>query len=1005
MKFEEGELQQRINAIDEIVKNTALLSNITTQAELDRVLPELMASLGDFAQADRAYLFGLVPGSDHVLQMTHEWCAKNVQPTFAEMQNIAFDDIPNWYRHLSNGEAIHTPDWDAEKDNAPEEYALFCGQGIHSLIVIPMLARKKLKGYIGFDNPSKAKYAISLRILQTVAGHLSSLRESLRMVAQLEQNKKALESSIEELNQDTQILNALSIDYLVVSLCDFETATLIHLKQAPKSHLESINQVLGEDNHSFAERVKYYYDHFVIKETAPDFLQKVEITYLRNYLAEHERFAYSFQTIPNPAGHQFFEVQAVSLPGGSKFVLGFRYMDDIEAERQKHREVETSYRQQLTENRLTLAGLSTDYTIAFLVNVDTDAYEIVFYQTTNHAKAMDGVETFSEYVDRYVNNVVLPEFKESMKKTLSIADMRRRFEAETDYYFAFETLPNAAGLSCFQGHIVKEYTKNGHYALLGFRSVDTIVKQERHYKEALQKANDALQNQLDVITRALPGGMKISYDDPDYTFKYVSEQFAAMLGYDTPEELMDACGGKITSLAHPDDLATGIADALDQYTRSDHYATTYRMRCKDGSYKYVEDRGQKVVQSDGTVEHWNLILDKNDLMEKTIALETEKRSNEAKTEFLSRMSHDMRTPLNGIMGLLDICSEHPDDRTLVDSSREKAKVAANHLLSLVNDTLELNKLGDSQYTLHEETFDAQELFTEIHELGFLTAETSHIELGMNIDGQILKYPYLIGCPLQIKRIYLNLLTNAIKYNKKGGSVHCTLKEIRLDNDTVRHDIVIQDTGIGISADFLKRIYEPFSQADHGARSTYMGTGLGMPIVKKLLDRMGGTISISSELDVGTTVTLSMPFKIAKDFAPQVNSAFKTKSIYKKRNILLAEDNELNREIVEYMLRDAGMDVTAVQDGHLAVSAFISQPEGTFDAILLDIMMPVMDGIEASKAIRNSSKNDAKTIPIFAMTANAFEEDRQKTLAAGMNEHFTKPLNSKELIAAIQRYCG
>lgn len=1005
MRFEEGELQQRINAVDEIVKNAALLSNITTQAELNQALPELMASLGNFAQADRAYLFGLVTGSDHVLQMTHEWCAENVRPTFAEMQNIAFNDIPNWYPHLSNGEAIHSPNWDAEKENVPEEYALFDGQGIHSLIVIPLLARKKLKGYIGFDNPSKAKYAISLRILQAVAGHLSSLRENLRMVSQLEENKRALESSIEELNQDTQILNALGIDYLVVSLCDFETGTLIHLKQAPKSHLELINQALGEDNHNFAERIKYYYDHFVIKETAPDFLQKVEMNYLRNYLANHDRFAYPFKTIPNPAGHQYFEVQAVSLPGSSKFVLGYRYMDDIEAERQKHREIETSYQQRLTENRLALAGLSTDYTIAFLVNVDTDAYEIVFYQTTNHAKAMDGVETFTEYVNRYVDNVVLPEFKESMRKTLSSADMKERFETENDYYFAFETLPNAAGLSCFQGHIVKEYTENGHYALLGFRSVDTVVKQERHYKEVLQKANDALQNQLDVITRALPGGMKISYDDPDYTFKYVSEQFAAMLGYDTPEELMDACGGKITGLAHPDDLATGIADALNQYSRSDHYATTYRMRCKDGSYKYIEDRGQKVVQLDGTVEHWNLILDKNDLMEKTIALETERRANEAKTEFLSRMSHDMRTPLNGIMGLLDICGEHPDDRALVDSSREKAKIAASHLLSLVNDTLELNKLGDSQYALHEETFDARKLFSEIRELALLTAETSNIKLNMNGDGQNLKCPYLIGCPLQIKRIYLNLLTNAIKYNKKGGSVYCTLKETRLDDNTVQHDIVIQDTGIGISADFLKIIYEPFSQADHGARSTYMGTGLGMPIVKRLLERMGGTINISSKLDVGTTVTLSMPFKMAKDFVPRENPANKTKRACRKLNILLAEDNDLNREIAEFMLRDAGMDVTAVQDGQLAVSAFVSQPKRTFDAILLDVMMPVMDGIEAAKEIRNSSKDDAKTIPIFAMTANAFEEDKQKTLAAGMNEHFTKPLNAKELIAAIRRYCS
>ena len=1004
MTFEHEELQQRIAAVDEIVKNTSLLSGITTQVELNEALPKLMASLGNFAQADRAYLFALVPGSDHVLQMTHEWCAENVRPTFAEMQNVSFENMPNWYPRLSRGEVILSTDWDIEKDVVPEEYALFDDQDIHSLMVIPLVSGKNLKGYIGLDNPSKARYDVALRILQTVAGHLSSLQENLRMMEQLEKKQKVLENNIAELNQEKQILDTLSTDYLTVSLCDFKENSLVHLRQASKSNLDAVNQALGAENQCFSDRIKYYFDHFVIKNSAPDFLEKVNMDYLHSYLSDHERFIYPFQALPGPSGHEYFELQAVPLHGSTKFVMGFRYMDDIEAERKKHQEIESSYQQRLTESKLALSGLSTDYTIAFLVNVDTDAYEIVFYQKTNHAQEMDKITKFSDYVERYVESVVLPDFKQNMKQTLSIADMKKRFETETDYYFSFETLPNAAGLSCFQGHIVKEYTENGHYALLGFRSVDEAIKQERYYKDALRKANDALQNQLNLMTNAIPGGVKISNDDPNYSFRYVSKQFATMLGYDTPDELMQACGGTIIGLAHPDDLETGIADALDQYSRSDHYATTYRMRCKDGTYKYIEDRGQKVISPDGNVEHWNLILDKNDLMEKTIALEAEKKASETKTEFLSRMSHDMRTPLNGIMGLLDICGQHPDDRALVDSSREKAKTAANHLLSLVNDTLELNKLGDAHYSLHEETFDAREMFAEIRTMAFMEAEARGIALYMDGDGRNPKYPYLIGSPLEIKRISLNLITNALKYNRKDGSVHCTLKEVLLDENTVRHDTIIQDTGIGMSDEFLEKIYEPFTQADHGARSTYMGTGLGMPIVKKLLDLMGGTIHISSKLGVGTTITLSLPLKIAKESALEEIIPART-STHQKLHILLAEDNELNREIAQFMLQDAGMEVTAVQDGQQAVSAFSHHPEGTFDAILMDIMMPVMDGIEAAKKIRTSDKKDAQTIPIFAMTANAFDEDRQKTLAAGMNEHLTKPLNAKTLIATLQRYCG
>ena len=286
--------------------------------------------------------------------------------------------------------------------------------------------------------------------------------------------------------------------------------------------------------------------------------------------------------------------------------------------------MENAYKQELLQNNRVLSGLSLDYTIAFVLNLDTDDYTIAFYQKTNHAKAMDTISKFTDYVDGYAKKYVLPGFQEAMRQELNCTTIKQRFKEEDEYYFSFETIPNAAGLSYFQAHIVKEYEGNEHYAFLGFRSVDEIVKKERFYQNALQAANQSLKQQLDMITFALPGGVKISNDDETYSFKYVSEQFAHMLGYDTPEELMEASGGTIVGLAHPDDLEHGIADALEQYTRADHYEITYRMKCKDGSWKYIEDRGHKFRNAEGIVEHWNLILDKHDLMEKTIALESEK---------------------------------------------------------------------------------------------------------------------------------------------------------------------------------------------------------------------------------------------------------------------------------------------------------------------------------------------------------------------------------------------
>ena len=205
------------------------------------------------------------------------------------------------------------------------------------------------------------------------------------------------------------------------------------------------------------------------------------------------------------------------------------------------------------------------------------------------------------------------------------------------------------------------------------REYAKLLEEEKKHTALIEELTKQLQSQLELFAVSIPGGIKISNDDPEYSFKYVSEQFANMLGYKTPKELIEASSGSILGLAHPDDIEFGLADALNQYTHSDHYATIYRIRCKDGTYKYIEDRGQKVVKEDGTIEHWNLMLDKNDFMHKSIELEREKKANKSKSDFLSRMSHDMRTPLNGIIGLLQIAERHFDDKDLLLESHKKCR--------------------------------------------------------------------------------------------------------------------------------------------------------------------------------------------------------------------------------------------------------------------------------------------------------------------------------------------
>lgn len=662
------------------------------------------------------------------------------------------------------------------------------------------------------------------------------------------------------------------------------------------------------------------------------------------------------------------------------------------------------YRLVKNDNRVqkTLSGLGRDYTAAYMINLDTDYFEVIINQETNNAAKQKKELTFTEYLNKYCDTYVIDKDCEAMKRELCKESLKAHFEVKDEFHFSFETIPNDIGQTCFQAHAVKEYGKDGNYAVIGFRCINDILAREWEYQKELDQAYQTVRKQLDIITEAIPGGIKISNDDATYSFRYVSKQYAAMLGY-TVEELMEASGGSIVGIAHPDDLERGIAEALRQYEKGDSYEITYRMRCKDGSYKYIEDHGHKVRTEDGRVEHWNLILDKNELIEKTIELESEKKANIAKTAFLTRMSHDIRTPLNGIIGLLEIGNKHKDDHELIDKNRKKARIAADHLLSLINDILELNKLGNEDVVLNEEVVDVQKTIHEVKTITEMKASEKGISVSMEAIN--IKHPYVVGSTLHIQQIVINIVTNAIKYNKPGGTVKCSIEEIPGNDEKADYQIIVEDTGIGMHEDFLKNIFEPFVQESHDARSVYQGTGLGMSIVKNLVERMGGSIKIQSQVGIGTKVEIFLSFPIAqlKEEISKKKDVKENKD-FKGIHVLLVEDNELNREIAKFILEDERMIVTEAENGQEALEIFSQSDENTFDLILMDIMMPVLDGIKATKAIRQLEREDAGKIPIFAMTANAFIEDQEKTKQAGMNEHISKPLDIAQLIDKIAKYC-
>ncbi len=385
------------------------------------------------------------------------------------------------------------------------------------------------------------------------------------------------------------------------------------------------------------------------------------------------------------------------------------------------------------------------------------------------------------------------------------------------------------------------------------------------------------------------------------------------------------------------------------------------------------------------------------------ALTEAKRANAAKSMFLSRMSHDIRTPLNGIIGLIELNERHSDDKELIEENYKKAKVAAHHLLSLLNDVLEISKLDDQNVSLAHEPFNILELAAEVLTISEMRAAEAGVTLEHGDCKQKLTDPYVYGSPLHVRQIFLNILDNAIKYNKPGGSVSCSAGLERVETGKVIYKCTISDTGIGMSEEFLKHIYEPFAQEHYDKQSVYQGTGLGMPIVKSLVDKMNGTIEIQSREGEGSTFIVTIPFEVAQETAVYQTGRNQAKADITGMRILLVEDNELNMEIATYLLKDAGAVVYSVWDGEQAVEAFQSHPAGTYDVILMDVMMPVMDGLTATRTIRGLEREDAATIPIIAMTANAFAEDVQMVRDAGMNAHLAKPLDAKLVIQTIAGY--
>ena len=863
-QMDKDELQRILSAVDEVMQNTALLDNIRSEEELRQVMPELLSSLGRYAQADRSYIFERKAGFNDVLHMTHYWCADGIAPTGSEMQDLPLAAVPNWFAALNRDGAVVSYDCAGDRDKWPEEYALFANLGVQSIIIIPLLSGGMVTGYIGLDNPAVGRIELSVKLLKGISGHIGGLKDNLHMM-------KKLETSLDALSREKAMLDALSVDYTSVYYCDLINDTFIPIHCAEYNNASAAVKEMAEQSGSYSACIRYYYDHFVIPESAPDFPEKLSAEYLKDHLTRNRRFAYKYRVHPNKAGQQYFEVQVVRLADedGFKTVMGYRYIDDLVARQEEQQTALENALAAATLNSEIVGTISKLYWLIYRIDLNEKTYEeISASQETHRLTGRKGY--IADILEEMCDKIVCAEHEHMMRA-----------------FWDITTLP--ARLRGSESISIEYRTKTGSWNLA------RIIAKKR-------EADGTVSNALYVVRR------------------------------------------------------------VDKEKR------------KEIEYK------QQLMQ----------------------AAEEARRANVAKTDFLRRMSHDIRTPINGIQGMITIAEHFPNDLQKQTECREKVKEASGFLLDLVNSILDMNKLESGVIVLEHKPFDLLDTLDESNSIIEMNAGLKG--LTVSIDHEKIKHRHLLGSPLHLKQILQNIDGNAVKYNREGGSIVLTGSEIACANGMATYQFVCRDTGRGMSPDFLTHAFEPFAQEDTSAHTAYMGTGLGLPIAKQLAEMMGGTIQVESELNVGTTFTTTIPFEIDTAFensGSSADTAFEDSVAGAK--VLLVEDNALNIEIAQFLLENAGMEVTTAFNGQEAVELFAASEENRFDLILMDVMMPVMDGLTAARTIRAMDRADAKRIPIFAMTANAFADDIAESRRAGMNEHLSKPLDAAELMYTIRRY--
>lgn len=670
------------------------------------------------------------------------------------------------------------------------------------------------------------------------------------------------------------------------------------------------------------------------------------------------------------------------------------------------------------KEKYVLSRLLPEYVSLYRIDLNSGKYEILRLDENTNARKLaetdpHPAEIFDEYTRRYADNFILDEEKEEFIDWHLCANMKRRLLHEEKLTYHYHSVSKEGKDSYYEAYVVKGKTDDETFdAFLGYRNIDSILYKEKEIQEKLQKALNEARLGNEIISSIARTYQYISRIDiqADY-FEEISNRDVEHLKYIHSGTLSEnnkrVCRGLV---------AEEYQDAFEKFTdistlperMKDEESVVMEYRMKDGSWhslRFIEKKRDETGRLTHVLCAIRSISDAK-RREQTLIYQVAEAKKDAavKTRFLSNMSHDIRTPMNGIIGMVELANRYPNDPEIQQKCRDKIMDSSRYLVSLVNDILDMNKLESGDIVDQELTFDLTEILSRINTEKQLQAAEKNIECIVDWEKSELSHILLTGNSVYLERLLNAISDNAVKFTEPGGRIHVWCKEKFADEKRVVYEFGCADNGPGMSQEFVAHAFDLFAQEKETSRSKYEGTGLGLSIAKKLTDRMGGTIRIESKEGTGTTVIMTIPFKIG-----EAEKARKLEDFVKDPNTisleglraLVVEDNELNMEIASFMLEDNGIIVDCAKDGLEAIGKFEKSEPGYYDVILMDIMMPNLNGWDTARRIRSMKRSDAERVPVIAMSANAFAEDIINSRISGMDEHLTKPLEPARLVNVLK----